>query len=277
MFDFENFYNKFNVDKKILKRDYEIYPLKHCKNIYDSKSHKIIGKTNKDYPEKEDLEYLYLTLNINRSDLIKYFNISITQFKRFCKKYNIFKNYKLRSINIKNTFLLNYGVDNPQKCKTIQEKTSKTSFLKYGNSFFGEYHKLKEKAINNKSLIKRASTDEKIIYLKLKEKFKNIKFQYYCKKYPFPCDFYIPSLDLFIEYQGHWTHGCKPFEETKEDLEKVASFVHNNGNRKRSQYLTAIQVWTIKDPLKRKIAKENGLNWIEFFKIEDFFNWYNKL
>ena len=29
-------------------------------------------------------------------------------------------------------------------------------------------------------------------------------------RYPFACDFYISSLDLFIECNYHWTHGGKP-------------------------------------------------------------------
>lgn len=33
------------------------------------------------------------------------------------------------------------------------------------------------------------------------------------QKYPFNCDFYIKSKDLFIEYQGHQTHGTKPYDE----------------------------------------------------------------
>ena len=37
------------------------------------------------------------------------------------------------------------------------------------------------------------------------------------QKYPFNCDFYIKSKDLFIEYQGHQTHGTKPYDELDPD------------------------------------------------------------
>ena len=40
------------------------------------------------------------------------------------------------------------------------------------------------------------------------------------------------------------------------------------------QYEYAIRVWTVRDPLKRKTAKDNDLNWIEFFTIEEFEEWY---
>ena len=35
--------------------------------------------------------------------------------------------------------------------------------------------------------------------------------QYKDSRYPYNCDFYIPCLDLFIEFQGYWTHGEHPF------------------------------------------------------------------
>ena len=39
--------------------------------------------------------------------------------------------------------------------------------------------------------------------------------QYYDKsRYPFHCDFYIKSIDKFIECNFHWTHNNHPFNET---------------------------------------------------------------
>ena len=40
--------------------------------------------------------------------------------------------------------------------------------------------------------------------------------------YPFHCDFYIPSLNLYIEYNGSWTHGKHPFDSlSKEDQNRL--------------------------------------------------------
>lgn len=40
--------------------------------------------------------------------------------------------------------------------------------------------------------------------------------------YPFNCDFYIKSLDLYIECNFSWTHGEHWFDSSsKEDLEKL--------------------------------------------------------
>ena len=35
-------------------------------------------------------------------------------------------------------------------------------------------------------------------------------------------------------------------------------------------YLSFLRTWTVKDPLKRHIVKENNLNWLEFFNMNDF-------
>lgn len=46
----------------------------------------------------------------------------------------------------------------------------------------------------------------------------DIERQYSDSRYPFNCDFYIRSLDLFIELNFHFTHGFHPFNSnSKED------------------------------------------------------------
>ena len=55
----------------------------------------------------------------------------------------------------------------------------------------------------------------------LKERYPDVITQYKDDRYPFACDFYIPSLDLFIECNYHWTHGGKPYEGTEDDKQIV--------------------------------------------------------
>ena len=86
--------------------------------------------------------------------------------------------------------------------------------------------------------------------------------QYRDSRYPFYCDFYIKSEDKFIEYQGTWTHGGRPY-----DPDDVECEYQLNAWRIKAEtspfYKTAIKVWTETDPLKMKTAKKNNLN-IEF-------------
>ena len=113
----------------------------------------------------------------------------------------------------------------------------------------------------NKSF--NTSKPEKIYLLKLKQQYKgktiltNYKDE---KRYPFRCDFYIVEDDLFIELNNHWTHGEHPFDKNNpKDLQKLAEWQEKAKTSKF--YQKAIEVWTIRDPLKIKIAKENNLNY----------------
>lgn len=68
----------------------------------------------------------------------------------------------------------NYGVDNPFKSEEIQLKVQKSNKTESENKIYSELIKI----------------------------FPEVKRQYKSKEYPFFCDFYIPSLDLYIEYNG---------------------------------------------------------------------------
>ena len=175
-------------------------------------------------------------------------------------KYHIEHRNKLNEAR-KQTCLRKYNVDNvsriPKVRKTISQKISSLEVQH-------KIHSTKEK---NHSFNKSSKEDES--YEMLRKKWQDTKRQYKSEKYPFDCDFYIPSLDLYIECNYHWTHGGKPYEETEEDLAKVEKWKNKN----TKYYDNAISTWTIRDVNKRKIAKENKLNWIEFFSILELNEW----
>lgn len=154
-------------------------------------------------------------------------------------------------LQIKKTNLKNYGCENPSQSKEIQDKKLKTM--------------MKNKSFNK-------SDEEELIFEMLCTKFSIVSRQYSSNKYPFACDFYVPEKNLYVEYQGHWTHGKHPFNENNaEDVTKLKSWKNKN----TEYYLGAINTWTIRDPMKRKAAKDNNLNWIEFFTLKEFEEWFN--
>ena len=59
----------------------------------------------------------------------------------------------------------------------------------------------------------KRSKSEDLFYKKLCCVFgvENVVRQFTSDLYPFACDFYIRSKNLYIEYQGHYTHGSKPY------------------------------------------------------------------
>lgn len=170
-----------------------------------------------------------------------------------------------------------YGVTNVFQLKEVKDKIKQTNLERYGV----EYNMQNKEVRNKVDITKRkngtfnTSKPEQEIKRLLEEKFPNVQYQYKSEKYPFNCDFYIPELDLYIEFQGTWTHGKHPFSESVEDLETVNKW--KTESITSEFYKSAIEVWTIKDVEKRKIALQNNINWLEFFALEDFMNWYNSI
>jgi len=137
------------------------------------------------------------------------------------------------------TWIDKYGVDNVMKLKQFQDKSDVTKKER------GSY---------------KTSSEENILFDIIKEKYPDAIHSYKCDRYPFNCDYYIPSLDLFIEYQGFWTHGDHPYDETNEEDIRVAKNILDAG------YEDKYDTWVIRDPHKRKIARDNNLNYIEIWR-----------
>lgn len=175
----------------------------------------------------------------------------------------------------KKTCLERYGVDNFRKTKECVDKIRKTVFEHYGvdNYFKTEDFKLKshsKEANEKRNETKRknktfnTSKPEKISYFLLKEVFGEVLKQYKSEQYPFFCDFYVPKLDLYIELNIFWHHGKRPYTGSEEDLKKIEEWK----SRGTESYLEAIKTWTERDVNKRTIAKQNNLNYLEFFNMK---------
>lgn len=185
------------------------------------------------------------------------------KFDKYLKENNITNVFQREDVKekIKQTNLKRYGAEHNMQNSDIVNKSFKTKKSK--NSF-------------------KKSKEEDRVYQLLKEKFNTVERQYKSRLYPFHCDFYIQKLNLYIEYQGFWTHGWDlnklygPFDKSNENHQKLLLKWQQRANTGHKAYNNAIKVWTISDPLKRKIAKENNLNWIKFFSIEQFMEWYNQ-
>lgn len=263
---------------------------------------------------------------IKQTKLKKYGRINIGQFgteehkKAIKEKYgvdHVMQNEEIKN-KIKQTNLKKYGVENVFQLPEVKEKAKQAIIDKYGVKSISCIPEIIEKMKEGRARWRESpeypekrklmtehgwetrkrngtcnssKTENKIFEL-LKQKFIDVKREYKSELYPFHCDFYIPLLDLYIEYQGDWSHGSKgnviygPFDrdninhikilnEWKEGSKKIANEKNTVG--KRNRYANAIEVWTIRDPLKREIAKKNNLNWLEFFTLDEFINWYNSL
>ena len=178
------------------------------------------------------------------------------------------KNKEVRE-KIKQTNIQKYGVDNPLKNKEIREKIKQTNIQKYGVDNPLKNKEIWKKSQDNRQISSKSKLENNFLnYLKLKYEPDDIITQYKSKEYPYYCDFYIKSINLYIEIQGHWTHNDHPF-----DINNLNDQLIMNKWRTKSlsdkYYKNALNTWTIKDVEKRNTAIQNNLNYLEIFGKTD--------
>ena len=164
------------------------------------------------------------------------------------------------------TLVERYNVDSPLKSEIFKDKREQTCLDRYGKKCVTQTDEFIKKSYQTKKKNNSFNTSKIEEQLKQYLTENNIPYiyQYTSDRYPFNCDFYFPDKDLYVEIQGTWTHGGKPFTDSEEDkilLEKWKS-------KETDFYKNAIETWTVRDVKKRAIAKENRLNYLEIFSCE---------
>ena len=188
---------------------------------------------------------------------------------------------------IKNTLIEKYGVENAFQSEEVKEKIRRTNLERYGAENPMQCSEIKErlKAKSKESKIKEFETKkrnksfntskhEEEVYKVLLSLYPEVKREYRCSRYPFSCDFYLPSEDLFIELNIHWTHGEHFFDkENEEDLIILKKWQDKAKDSKF--YENAVRVWSKNDVEKRNKAIKNNLNYLVFWKndLSDFYKW----
>jgi hypothetical protein len=155
--------------------------------------------------------------------------------------------------------LAKYGVDNPFKSAEIMSSVDKEARLA----------KAEQTKRTNKTFNK--SSYEEYLYTLLLDNFcaNDIYRQYQDTRYPYRCDFYIKSLDLFIEVNLHWTHYTHPFKAScKDDLAQLEVFKLKN----TKGYNKLIEVWSIRDPEKLNAAISSKINYRVLYNKNDIDN-----
>lgn len=186
---------------------------------------------------------------------------------------------------IKQTNLKKYGVESYSQTEEYKNKFKNTMQQRYGVDYATQSIEIRNKGYQTKRKNNTFSTSnfEKKVKSLLEEKFPNVKCQYKSDAYPFNCDFYIPELDLYIEIQGYWNHGIinknkiyGPYDQNNPEHQRLVAKWQQQLNEGHEAYKAAINVWTVTDPLKRQMAKDNGLNWLEFWTFDEFMEWYKQ-
>ena len=181
----------------------------------------------------------------------------------------------------KNTCLERFGVDDASRSDVVKERRKHTIQKKYGEnitSFFqtnqfksymisiNEQRKQKEFETKRKNKSFKKSKQEDSCYHMLHFIYPHLIRQYRSSVYPFACDFYDPDSNTYFEFNGSWTHGGHWFDENnEEDMKKLQFWKHKHSK----YYDNAIKTWTIRDIKKRQTAKQNSLNYIVFWTLDD--------
>lgn len=197
---------------------------------------------------------------------------------------------------IKSSYMKKLGVDHPMHSESIvnkvvgkhnykqsTEKAHKTYKEKTGYDNPSQNPEVKKKIIETK--IKNGVYDEPGVF-NLERKLEKILVRKFGKEdvvnhyrdsrysrktgYVFSCDFYIPSLDLFIELNAHPTHGNHPFNNLTDSEEAERLFKSNKVWNKN-----LVQTWVVRDVEKKSIAEKNNLNYIVLYPKNSVYN--NKL
>lgn len=156
--------------------------------------------------------------------------------------------------------------------KNVLKKKEKTYIEKYGsvkNYYQITYDKITQSLQKNKNNGMTKPEYQTYEYLLTLFDKNDIQFNVNVdERYPFHVDFYIYSIDLFIEINAFWTHGKHLFNENNEDDIQILNSWKQKAETSK-QYKSAINVWTVMDPLKYKTAKDNNLNYLPI--------WSNKI
>ena len=213
------------------------------------------------------------------------------------QKYGVDNYSKTREFKdkVKRTNIERFNVDNLMKLKTYVVKLKDTCIKKYGVDNYAKTDVWKKQYQLNKFniLSKRNATlrknnsynkskSEEKIYSLLLTKFNksDIIRQYKSDLYPFACDFYIKSLDLYIEYNGHWTHGwyhdkrLGSFNKDNLEHQKILNLYESKNTK---FYKNAIYVWTDLDVRKLETFKENKLNYKIFWTVREVEDWLKEI
>lgn len=174
----------------------------------------------------------------------------------------------------------------------VIERTKKTNLERYGHEHWsssdGGRRKL-SKILSSEEVQKKiidakrrngtinSSKHEKIVNKELIKVFgkDDVIAQYRdVIRYPYKCDFYIKSIDTFIELNIYWIHGGEWYDENNaEHRLKVESW--KDKSLEKESYARAVYVWTENDLVKKRTAEKNNLNYLVFWDNDllDFYEW----
>lgn len=213
----------------------------------------------------------YLT-NHSTEEACNYYNTTYDNIKKVRKELGIAGKTQQEKEIIN---LRRFGVKNVFQLESVKEKSKQTLQNRYGVTNIGQTVEQKAKSYQTKKKNHSFNTSkpEDCYYEYLKEKYgeADVVRQYRDEiRYPYNCDFYIKSQDLFIELNLTWSHGEHKYSsDCKED--KLKADLWAKKAETSEYYANALFVWTIRDPEKFACANKNHLNYRVYYSEEELY------
>jgi very-short-patch-repair endonuclease len=107
------------------------------------------------------------------------------------------------------TWLATYGVEHPFQSEAVKSKIEASMFIRHGVKSSMQSQKIRRKA--REGMLSWTSKIERQFGELLQEKFQDVKVQIWVND---RCiDFYIPSIDTYMQFDGEYWHGLdRPLE-----------------------------------------------------------------
>ena len=174
------------------------------------------------------------------------------EFSKLRKEQHSTQKFKETISKINKEYRKNLPADVEEQMNKKRSQTLK-EFWSDENNKKRTLQKMKDTYNNNKVGRKCRTLSEQKMYDFLVKKFPDLMYDVRVDdRYPFYCDFYIPSKDLFIELNAHPSHGRLPFDRLK--FEEYQYYKPN-----------WFDVLSRRDVEKYEMAKSNNLNYIRIY------------
>lgn len=223
---------------------------------------KLLTETGKLHIDKDTLYDLYITQQMTSNEVASVLGCSSKTVRNYLSKYEIpirpmpdavklerskWSDEKEleRSRNVHNA----WASKSPDEIKAIQAKKMASGNINSPDAI------AKAHATRLANGTSKESSAENVFYNKLLlmgfDRDDVIRHYHSDSRYPFDCDFYIKSKDMFIEYQGHQTHGPEPFDsKNNQHIDYL--------NKCRSRGVD-MSTWVKRDPHKLEVAEKNNI------------------
>lgn len=256
--------NREHVQQKI--RETKIKKYGSLENAEKERVAKLL-RTLEEHPEINEMRVKKIADTLQE----RYGDGVTSQFKRkdmieesLIKKYgSIEEANKVKIDGMKRTCIERYGVDNYGKTKEHSD------YIKENHSMWQDkvFSTFRKNGTFNSSKAEDSFYQSLLPYFDSDDIVRQYRDE---KRYPFNCDFYIKSLDLFIELNLHWTHGGKPFDPNDEECQNKLALWQEKA-KTSNFYKNAIKVWTVSDNQKLLTATKGGLNYIAVYSMPNDF------